>query len=153
MSSEIDTLHIPFKQWLEDAGICYTYHRPDRPTGATLGDADFMIHRNGRCLMVEFKDKNTAVSESQIDRHAELLRHGCEVFIVRELERARVLVVQWLSAMDLPIEPRVDRAASLVCRFNGNIFKRQSAKQGAGWSFVRKEVLDDLALPTMAECK
>lgn len=97
MSAEIETLHKPFRAWLDKYGVCYTYHRPDKLTGATLGDADFICYNSNRVLMLEFKDKETRVSNVQKKRHAELLRAGCVVHICRTLSKAMVLTTEWLG--------------------------------------------------------
>lgn len=99
--SEVSTLHVPFGSFLRSAGIPYTYHNPTRPTGATLGDADYLIHWQGRCLHIEFKDKDTKVSATQERRHAELMRAGCRVFICRTLNDAIELTKAWKSGMEI----------------------------------------------------
>lgn len=99
MSAEIETLHRPYRDWLVKYGVCFTYHRPDRPTGATLGDADFILYNSNRVLHVEFKDKLTRVSAVQKARHAELLRAGCVVHICRSLDHALRITQEWLGTI------------------------------------------------------
>lgn len=96
MSAEIKTLHVPFRKWLnEQVGVAYTYHRTDRATGATVGDADFSLYAGGRVLFIEMKDKATKVSAGQKRRHAELAAVGCVVHIVREIGVAIELATEW----------------------------------------------------------
>lgn len=150
-NSEIETLHQPFQKWLATAGLVYDYSNPYRRTGAAFrGGADFTIHRNGRALMIEFKDKNTEVSSDQIKRHAELLAQGCQVHVIRDLQAAVTLTVQWLSAMDLPIAPVVERAKGDLCTLNSNVFRRDGR---GGWSRLRAATNEDAILPQMHEMK
>lgn len=97
MSAEIETLHLPFKKFLETSRIPYTYHRPDMPTGATRGDADFILYRGSLALHIEFKDKETRISTDQKKRHAELAAAGVKVHILRSLQIAIETVYHWLS--------------------------------------------------------
>lgn len=102
MSAEIQILHVPFRRELDKLRgiIAYTYHRPDAPTGGTLGDADFVIYGAGsRVLMIEFKDKETKISPTQKDRHAELAAVGIKVHIVREISIAMELLSSWRSTL------------------------------------------------------
>ena len=107
MSAEIATLHVPFREFLRRGKYAYTYHRPDRPTGATLGDADFILYCANRVLMIEFKDKETKVSKVQVQRHAELAATGTIVHILRELPAAITLVTEWRSMIGAVILPTV----------------------------------------------
>lgn len=98
MSEEIQTLHVPFRKWLSaQPGIAFTYHRPDLATGGTLGDADYVCYKDGRCIHIEFKDKNTPISASQKTRHAELAAAGVKVHVIRSLDAAIELVNAWAT--------------------------------------------------------
>lgn len=150
-SSEIETLHRPFQQWLATAGLVYDYSNPYRRTGAAFpGGADFTIHRNGRALMIEMKDKNTPLSADQVKRHNDLGEQGCQVHIIRELQAAITLTVQWLSAMDLPVAPVVERSKGDLCTLNASVFKRDGR---GGWSRLRAATNADAVLPQMHEMK
>ena len=131
MSAEIETLHKPFIAWLAKlkGQVAYTYHRPDKPTGATLGDADFVLYcPSSRVLMIEFKDKETKVSASQKKRHAELLQCGIVVHICRDLDSAIRLVLAWrgLSADEKPSRSEV-LTHNLRVRGNGVFEYRDGA--------------------------
>lgn len=110
MSAEIETLHKPFRAWLEKltGQVAYTHHRADRATGATLGDADFVLYSTGRCLHIEFKDKETHISAAQKKRHAELARCGTCVHIIRDLQAAINLTLEWRSQVGTvaPVEAK-----------------------------------------------
>lgn len=98
MSAEIKTLHVPFREWLDttQAGrIAYAYHRPDKPTGGTKGDADFILYAQNRCLHLEMKDKDTAISTNQRQRHNELAKVGITVHVVRDLRVAVEMATAW----------------------------------------------------------
>ncbi len=97
MSAEIETLHKPFRKWLDgQSDFAYTYHRPDKPTGSTLGDADFIIYgSSSRCLHLEFKDKETRVTAIQTARHERLKSIGQLVFVLRDLTSAIEIIEAW----------------------------------------------------------
>lgn len=99
--SEVTTIHVPFRDWLsKQPGIAHTYHRPDKATGATLGDADFVIYKGPcYCLHLEAKDKNTSISKTQKKRHAELAAIGIRVRIFRDVATGIELVNAWLSIL------------------------------------------------------
>lgn len=122
MSSEIQTLHRPFLAWLEKlrGQVAWTYHRPDRATGATLGDADFVLYcQPGRCLHIEMKAKDTRVSASQKKRHAELLQCGILVHICRDLDTAIRLVLAW-RGMSADTKPSRSEVPTHNLRVRGN---------------------------------
>ena len=110
MSAEIATLHVPFREFLEREKFAHTYHRPDRATGATPGDADFILYCANRVLMIEFKDKETKVSAAQVKRHAELAETGTTVHILRELPAAMALATEWRSMIGVVVPPPVAAA-------------------------------------------
>jgi hypothetical protein len=103
MSAEIETLHRPFAAWLTKlrGQVAYTYHRSDKPTGATLGDADFVLYAASRCLHIEFKDKETRISPAQVKRHAELAAVGVTVHILRDLDAAIALALEWRRTLGM----------------------------------------------------
>jgi len=110
--SEVKTLHIPFAKWLREAGVAFTYHRPDRATGATIGDPDFVLYRSGRVLMIEFKGPKTRISAGQLKRHAELAANGCPVHVIREIGIALGLVIAWKRQCGIPATPPPPASAS-----------------------------------------
>ncbi len=150
--SEVSTLHDPFRQWLKRAGICYTYSRADRAPGAVIpGDADFMIHRNGRCLHIEMKLEKGVLSAAQKKRHAELFAAGCQVHVIRDLKKATELVVEWLDSMTIrPIE--VTNRKSDECILGASVYKCDPTRK-AGFTFVRKATVLDFNLPQMKDFK
>lgn len=122
MSAEIETLHRPFIAWLAKlrGQVAYTYHRPDRATGATLGDADFVLYcYPGRCLHIEMKDTKTTVSASQKKRHAELLQCGIVVHVCRDLDTAIRLVLAW-RGLDIESKPDGSENPTKNLRVRGN---------------------------------
>lgn len=146
MSAEIETLHVPFRAAMKTLGIPFTYHRPDRATGATPGDADFVLYWRGACLHIEFKDKETKVSKVQKDRHAELARAGVTVHILRELPAAIELARAWRDTVgELPPpeplaifeEPELRRIGHSIRRPDGN----------GGWTHVRLATERDAGVP------
>src|SRR5258708_3172881 len=56
-----------------------------------------MIMRPNCCLHIEFKDKLTKISASQVKRHAELAEVGTHVHICRKIESATTLVEDWIA--------------------------------------------------------
>lgn len=126
MSAEVETLHVPFRRFLYGLkGIAYTYHRPDKPTGGTIGDADFILYGAGsRCLHIEFKDKDTPISAGQKKRHAELAAIGIHVHIIRDLSTAEMLVIEWQRQLGEPrpaSAPRVE--TTVVGNFRYDVVK------------------------------
>src|SRR4051812_13093020 len=100
--SEIKTLHEPFMRWLKDMRLPYTRSRSDMATTGQCGDADFMVHHQGRCLMIEFKTKEGKLSAGQVKRHAQLKEAGCPVYVVRDLEPAMLLTREWMNTLPVP---------------------------------------------------
>ncbi len=144
MSAEIKTLHLPFRKWLEGEGILYSYNRSDQPT-TIVGDADFLIHRNGRCLMVEFKDKETPVSKGQKERHAALALAGCRVFVMRRLSDAIELVRAWLDATAGDAVPILRSAEIKLRQSMGFVFEQRNGR----WESIRRATNSDSALPAL----
>jgi hypothetical protein len=144
MSAEIETLHKPFIRFLRDIGQPYSYSRPDRATGNIEGEADFMLHKDGRCLHIEMKDKNTPISKAQQARHAELAAAGCTVHVIRDLEAAVRLVGAWQGHRSIDVE--VKRADAKLRKFGRNIFRQD--KDGE-FRFVRLATPDDITIPSI----
>lgn len=144
MSAEIDTLHRPFIRFLATtSGLAYTYHRPDQATGTTLGDADFAIYAQGRVLFIEFKDKETKVSKVQKERHADLLAIGCRVHVIRDLQPAIDLVLEWTRmAPELPTSPVVPTA---LWRWGDGVFRHENG----GYRQIRIATPADANLPNL----
>lgn len=127
MSAEIKTLHVPFREWLdtEQKGrIAYTYHRPDQPTGGTKGDADFVLYAGNHCLHIEMKDKDTAVSANQVQRHNELKTVGITVHIVRDLAIAIRLATEWRSMIGNVVVKSVNQVEMDLCQWGRGVFRR-----------------------------
>lgn len=152
MSAEIETLHVPFRRdFLIPRGIVHTYHRPDQPTGGTIGDADFILYAMNHCLHIEFKDKLTAISAGQVKRHAELARVGIRVHICRALQPAIELTLAWLATLGeiAAIEPVGKGMTAAIepglVRFGASVFRRTEGRL----EHVRVATPADSALPSV----
>lgn len=147
MPGEIDEIHVPFRKWLDQQPtLAYSYHRPDRATGATLGDADFIIYQGPcYCLHVEAKGKDTKISKSQKKRHAELKAKGITVYIVRDIESACLVVQLWRSTLaEAPVEARKDDG---LRRFGQVIYKLEPS--GKAWRKLRNAEPGDENIPLL----
>lgn len=145
MSAEIETLHVPFLSFLDGLkpGVEYTYHRPDRPTGSTLGDPDVFIFSRNSVLFIELKDKETRISKSQTDRHAVIEAAGCHVHICRSLEHAQTLVTQWRDSIGQVPERTPVAQRKRLCRLGGFIYEDGPT----GYVQLRKATADDVGIP------
>lgn len=126
MSAEIATLHLPFITFLQGAGLHYINARSDRESTIAPGHPDFTILKNGRALLIEFKDKGQ-LSARQKRRIAELESGGNKVHVLRKIEDATRLTIEWANACSaMPLPPRADEYAGLV-RFGRAVFSRGSS--------------------------
>jgi len=143
--SEVRTLHEPFRRWLTEQRIAFTYHRPDRATGATLGDPDFVLYQLGKCLMIEFKGVKTPISASQKKRHAELAAAGCTVHVIRDLGAAIALVDAWrgMHAETTPAVAAV-RNRSMI-RIGNGVWR----DEGNGYTLLRAVTPEDAGIPVL----
>lgn len=117
--SEVSTLHVPFAKHLREQRIAFVHARPDRESTICAGWPDFtLLHPKRPALLIEFKDKETAVSKVQRELHAELQGMGHTIHIVRDLNIALELLKAWLG--DVPrYEPQTGVARIVVRNRDG----------------------------------
>lgn len=93
--NEIRDIHEPFAAWLNKRGIPYHRNRPDKKTTATVGDPDFLITWNGRCLYIECKVPGKTLSPAQGKRVAYLRAAGNAVQVAYSLMMCISAVELW----------------------------------------------------------
>jgi len=150
---EIDTLHTPFANFLEGQGIPFVRARWDQKSGIALGHPDFTILSHGRNLLIEFKTKEKGLSADQKRRIAVLEASGNTVHVLRDLDKAVRLVVEWRNSMGPPDCNKHAsghngnghaRPGNLV-RFGAGVFQRDPTT--GALSRVRTATAEDLLLP------
>lgn len=146
--SEIETLHVPFARFLDDEGIPYSRARSDRESTIALGEPDFSLKYNDRCLHIEFKTKAGKLSPAQVKRIAYLRGAGNTVLILRDLELAVETVSMWKTNLGAPKSSPPEKAPPVE-----NLFTHGAGvwrKDGAGMVRVRTATPADANLPHLS---
>ena len=79
-------IHVQFIKWLRKKGYGFIHSRTDRKTTTQIGDPDFLVARDGRCVFIEVKVPGGKMSEHQIQRRKELMDAGNIVELAYSLE-------------------------------------------------------------------
>ena len=130
--SEITTLHVPFAKWLTEEGIPFIRARSDRESTIAEGHPDFTLTLANRCLCIEFKTKEGALSKEQKDRIAVLEKAGNYVHVLRDLGIAIETVQQWRATLGevLSVQTAAKPAAGPQRRVFGGYWWEKSDATG-----------------------
>lgn len=112
MNQEVETIHNPFKAWLNARWIPFRYDRPDKKTRTTKGEPDFLITWMGRSLHIECKIPGGKLSPDQEARIAFIRRSGNPVEVCHSVEECKE-VTRSILCEKRPIEHRNPRTGHL----------------------------------------
>lgn len=142
--SEIETLHRPFMRFLDEQGILYIRARSDVESTIAEGHPDFTLIAGNRCLMIEFKTKDGALSAKQKERKAALEKTGSRVHVIRDLAIAVELVQAWRSSLGEIVPVGQPKTEPGLVRFGAGVFR--VGERGA-LTHIRVATAADAAIP------
>ena len=128
--SEITDLHAPLARWLREQKLEYVRARSDRRSTIEAGWPDLTIlHPQRFPLLIELKTDKGDLSRDQKETHARLRERGFRVHVIRELDKAILLIEAWRDGVgeQPPISSQRPKFVQwLGCMWeerNGQLFK------------------------------
>lgn len=95
-------IHAAFIAWLKKAKIPFIHSRTDRRTTTRIGDPDFVLLWQGRCLAIEVKVMGGKLRPEQLRRKDELEVARCTVKLCFSVEECIHATTLWLGSDTRP---------------------------------------------------